>query len=75
MLNYNPAKCTEEELEYYDWYITYGYKGNLSTYMTYMIGACLELAEEGQISVKYLDNPELLFKHLSAMSNLNACTR
>lgn len=74
-LNFNPAKMTEEEIDAKMWQVHTGFKNNISTYMNYMLGACKELAQAGQIPYSYYLNPDILYKHLTLLSNTNSCTR
>ena len=71
----NILNMTEEELEEYSWLVDSGYKGNSSTYMHTMFSICKELGMSGQIPYKYVEDDDLLLKHLSCLSNLISCTR
>ena len=72
---YNPSEMTPQDIEKHDWYIYNGYKNNSSTYMCYLMSLAEELALSGQISIKYLENKDLLFKHLGTLSGIISCTR
>lgn len=74
-LVYNPGKASKEEKEKYKWVIYNGYRNNQSTYLHLMMAQAIELAKSGQIDPIYLQDKDLLLKHLIAMSNVNACSR
>ena len=74
-LTYNPLKMTEQELSRQQWYSSKGMRNNFSTYYCLMLGLCNELALSGQISNKYINNKELLLRHLALLRTNSSCTR
>ena len=74
-IQYNPGKMTKEELNRHEWYIDGGYK-NTSSIITHTSMSILkELAASGQIEYKYLEDENLLLKHLLSIGTITACPK
>lgn len=74
-IQYNPGRMSKEELNAREWYVDGGYK-NTSSIITHVSMSILkELAASGQIEYKYLEDEDLLLRHLLSIGTITACPK
>ena len=71
----NPLTASQEEKDYFDWYIYDSIRLNTSTSLHMSMNWALELAKSGQIDYTYYNNPEKLLKDLTQFNQEYSCPR
>lgn len=76
MTSYFPNESSVEQLEDKKWYVhDGGYRNTKAVYLASTVNAANALAHAGQISIKYIDNYDLLLRHCSLILNCTSCSR
>lgn len=71
----NPLTATQEQKDYFDWYIFDAVRRNQSTAIHLMMNFYLEMAKSGQIDITYLQDLEKLLAHTTQFTQAYTCPR